>query len=76
MDRAAAFEADGRGFESLQARHISPTRHPLQNTKACPNSRCQISLTHGGARVLAIAHLRMAPDHHSDFTLDDESRVF
>ena len=23
MDRAAAFEAEGRGFESLQARHLS-----------------------------------------------------
>ena len=30
MDRAAAFEAEGRGFESLQARHLSPPRVSLQ----------------------------------------------
>jgi hypothetical protein len=30
MDRAAAFEAEGRGFESLQARHLSRCRQSMR----------------------------------------------
>ena len=37
MDRAAAFEAEGRGFESLQARHLSGQLSAVSYQSSFPN---------------------------------------